>query len=166
MRVLQTLALPLGHDAIEKTRAGDEIRTHDLLLGKETYYHCTTPAFSGSTFSRECRDTESNCGHRDFQSRALPTELSRPDGLSLSVRDFTLGYRDCQARFVYRAERSETETKRLLTSTCFRTTMPAYTKPYVIGVKDINGRGNLPYYLLSCRLLRANALTMREDNYV
>ena len=28
-------------------------------------------------FSRECRDTESNCGHRDFQSRALPTELSR-----------------------------------------------------------------------------------------
>ena len=26
---------------------------------------------------RECRDTELNCGHRDFQSRALPTELSR-----------------------------------------------------------------------------------------
>ena len=77
---------------------------------------------------RECRDTESNCGHRDFQSRALPTELSRPDGLSLSVRDFTLGYRDCQARFVYRAERSEAETKLLLTSTCFHTTMPAYTE--------------------------------------
>jgi hypothetical protein len=38
MRVLQTLALPLGHDA-EKTRAGDGIRTHDLLLGKETFYH-------------------------------------------------------------------------------------------------------------------------------
>lgn len=39
MRVLQTLALPLGHDAIAKTRAGDGIRTHDLLLGKETFYH-------------------------------------------------------------------------------------------------------------------------------
>jgi hypothetical protein len=39
MRVLQTLALPLGHDAIKKTRAGDGIRTHDLLLGKETFYH-------------------------------------------------------------------------------------------------------------------------------
>ena len=24
-----------------------------------------------------CRDTESNCGHEDFQSSALPTELSR-----------------------------------------------------------------------------------------
>ena len=44
IRVLQTLALPLGHDAIWQTRAGDGIRTHDLLLGKETYYHCTTPA--------------------------------------------------------------------------------------------------------------------------
>ena len=27
---------------------------------------------------RECRDPGSNWGHRDFQSRALPTELSRP----------------------------------------------------------------------------------------
>ena len=58
--------------------AGDGIRTHDLLLGKETYYHCTTPAFSWSMISdRECRDPGSNWGHRDFQSRALPTELSR-----------------------------------------------------------------------------------------
>ena len=39
MRVLQTLALPLGHDAVATTRAGDGIRTHDLLLGKETFYH-------------------------------------------------------------------------------------------------------------------------------
>ena len=35
MRVLQTLALPLGYVAL---RAGDGIRTHDLLLGKETFY--------------------------------------------------------------------------------------------------------------------------------
>jgi hypothetical protein len=67
MRVLQTLALPLGDVAryitfwlarngspgtnlpavYWKTRAGDGIRTHDLLLGKETYYRCTTPAFFG-----------------------------------------------------------------------------------------------------------------------
>ena len=39
MRVLQTLALPLGHDAVANCRAGDGIRTHDLLLGKETFYH-------------------------------------------------------------------------------------------------------------------------------
>ena len=79
-------------------RAGDGIRTHDLLLGKETYYHCTTPAFLVSVSDRECRDPGSNWGHRDFQSRALPTELSRPDLYLLSVRDFTRGYRDCQAR--------------------------------------------------------------------
>ena len=48
---------------------------------------------------RECRDPGSNWGHRDFQSRALPTELSRPDIFLLSVRDFTRGYRDCQADF-------------------------------------------------------------------
>ena len=36
MRVLQTLALPLGYVAL---RAGDGIRTHGLLLGKETFYH-------------------------------------------------------------------------------------------------------------------------------
>ena len=30
--------------AILHVWAGDGIRTHDLLLGKETYYHCTTPA--------------------------------------------------------------------------------------------------------------------------
>jgi hypothetical protein len=48
MRVLQTLALPLGHVAKAKPagqppaglffRAGEEIRTLDLLLGKETFY--------------------------------------------------------------------------------------------------------------------------------
>jgi hypothetical protein len=38
MRVLQTLALPLGHVAEGKIRAGDGARTHDLLLGKETFY--------------------------------------------------------------------------------------------------------------------------------
>ncbi len=42
MRVLQTLALPLGHVAMQdnflKHRAGDGTRTHDLLLGKEVFY--------------------------------------------------------------------------------------------------------------------------------
>ncbi len=35
------------------------------------------PRFLGNMISRECRDPGSNWGHRDFQSRALPTELSR-----------------------------------------------------------------------------------------
>ena len=44
MRVLQTLALPLGHVAVKevicliKKRAGSETRTRDLLLGKEVFY--------------------------------------------------------------------------------------------------------------------------------
>jgi hypothetical protein len=38
MEVLQTSALPLGYVAIN-TKAGDGIRTHDLLLGKQTFYH-------------------------------------------------------------------------------------------------------------------------------
>ena len=68
---------------------GNDQNRHDLLLGKETYYHCTTPANTVKPSDRECRDPGSNWGHRDFQSRALPTELSRPDILLLSVRDFT-----------------------------------------------------------------------------
>ena len=84
--------------AVLKTRAGDGIRTHDLLLGKETYYHCTTPADYGLLADRECRDPGSDWGHRDFQSRALPTELSRPMYFLLSVRDFTRTYIDCQEK--------------------------------------------------------------------
>ena len=38
IRVLQTLAFPLGHDAMLINRAGDGTRTHDLLLGKEMFY--------------------------------------------------------------------------------------------------------------------------------
>ena len=32
-----------------------------------------------------CREPESNWRHRDFQSRALPTELSRPDAVTRLV---------------------------------------------------------------------------------
>ena len=45
IRVLQTLALPLGYDALYKKQrglnsgAGDEIRTRDIHLGKVTLYH-------------------------------------------------------------------------------------------------------------------------------
>ena len=45
VRVLQTLALPLGYSAIKKTvrafmfGAGNETRTRDIHLGKVTLYH-------------------------------------------------------------------------------------------------------------------------------
>jgi hypothetical protein len=38
-----------------------------------------------ATTLRWCREPGSNWRHRDFQSRALPTELSRPDGQPGSV---------------------------------------------------------------------------------
>src|SRR5512141_45176 len=47
---------------------------------------------------RECRDPGSNWGHRDFQSRALPTELSRPAVWLVSVRNVTRAATYCQAR--------------------------------------------------------------------
>src|SRR5688572_25675524 len=48
--------------SLARRRSTTELRPHFLAC------------FSG----RECRDPGSNWGHRDFQSRALPTELSRP----------------------------------------------------------------------------------------
>ena len=87
----------LLQSAILHIWAGDGIRTHDLLLGKETFYHWTTPACTTCLLGRECRDPGSNWGHRDFQSRALPTELSRRSHIQLlSARDFTRSYMDCQ----------------------------------------------------------------------
>src|SRR6185369_13545080 len=49
---------------------------------------------------RWCREPGSNWRHRDFQSRALPTELSRPDGQPGSVtRRRWRGYHGPQTRF-------------------------------------------------------------------
>ena len=43
IKVLQTLALPLGYSATKKqcepSGAGNEIRTRDIHLGKVTLYH-------------------------------------------------------------------------------------------------------------------------------
>ena len=98
--VLQTGALPLGYSAIlynilcfkhhfhdiycllilkrktahcfpSKVGAGYEIRTRDFHLGKVTLYHWVNPALW-------CPEPESNQRHEDFQSSALPTELSGP----------------------------------------------------------------------------------------
>ena len=90
MRVLQTLALPLGHDADFKNteRAmGFEPTTFSLARRRSTTE--LRPHVLAHLSGRECRDPGSNWGHRDFQSRALPTELSRPDIWLLSVRNFT-----------------------------------------------------------------------------
>ena len=113
MRVLQTLALPLGHDAviscgllIDNMRYQSAIRNHqsgrwdsnprpspwqgDVL---PLYYARRWPGFQA-----ECREPGSDWRHRNFQSRALPTELSRPGNFpSLKRKDFTRAEEDCQA---------------------------------------------------------------------
>ena len=55
-----------------KNGAEDEIRTRDPRLGKAMLYHWAT-----SAYKIECLEPESNQRHEDFQSSALPTELSR-----------------------------------------------------------------------------------------
>ncbi len=82
VKVLQTFALPLGHDTIfyYKLRnafafliflgAGDEARTRYLHLGKVALYRMSYTRIW-------CLRSESNQRHADFQSAALPTELQR-----------------------------------------------------------------------------------------
>ena len=80
MRVLQTLALPLGYVTVWKKEqnvcsfficgAGDEARTRYLHLGKVALYQM-------SYIRKWCLRSESNQRHEDFQSSALPTELQR-----------------------------------------------------------------------------------------
>src|SRR4030066_1107997 len=67
-------------------RAGNGTRTRDLLLGKETFYQLNYARAPGLSTGRECREPESNWRHHDFQSCALPTELSRPGSILLSLR--------------------------------------------------------------------------------
>ena len=80
MRVLQTLALPLGYVTVWKKEqnhcsfficgAGDEARTRYLHLGKVALYQMS--------YARKwCLRSELNQRHADFQSAALPTELQR-----------------------------------------------------------------------------------------
>ena len=97
MRVLQTLALPLGDDAILKNKSGrwDSNPRPSPWQGDvlPLYYARKWPVFQA-----ECREPGSDWRHRNFQSRALPTELSRPGNEpSLKRKDFTRREEDCQA---------------------------------------------------------------------
>ena len=113
MRILQTLALPLGHDALYTTRIatvhipirnplcferamGFEPTTFSLARRRTTTV--LRPQTTAMLSGRECRDPGSDWGHHDFQSCALPTELSRLTLFLLSVRDFTRTYIDCQEK--------------------------------------------------------------------
>ena len=65
----------------QRNGAEDGTRTRDPHLGKVMLYQLShfRPR-RDHRIVRWCREPESNWRHRDFQSRALPTELSRPDG--------------------------------------------------------------------------------------
>ena len=88
MRVLQTLALPLGHVTIFGATiaapfgAADEARTRYLHLGKVALYQMSYGRILETLlgFLDWCLRSESNQWHGDFQSPALPTELQRRTG--------------------------------------------------------------------------------------
>ena len=58
--------------------AEDGTRTRDPHLGKVMLYQLSHFRSKDCAGRRWCREPDSNWRHRDFQSRALPTELSRP----------------------------------------------------------------------------------------
>ena len=61
-------------------KTGFEPATSTLARLRAT--NCATSARVSPDKPVWCREPESNWRHRDFQSRALPTELSRPNGLT------------------------------------------------------------------------------------
>ncbi len=70
----------------QENGAEDGTRTRDPHLGKVMLYQLSHfRSMTRPPTVRWCREPESNWRHRDFQSRALPTELSRPDGQPGSV---------------------------------------------------------------------------------
>ena len=93
IRVLQTLALPLGYVAIWESGAkdlapdilcgaGDGARTRYLHLGKVALYQMSYARVFclRSAQTKWCLRSELNQRHADFQSAALPTELQRRIG--------------------------------------------------------------------------------------
>ena len=79
----KSAVLPLDEGAgVRGRRSGaeDGTRTRDPHLGKVMLYQLSHFRPNVQSTTRWCREPDSNWRHRDFQSRALPTELSRPDG--------------------------------------------------------------------------------------
>jgi hypothetical protein len=74
---------PSLRGATRGSGAEDGTRTRDPHLGKVMLYQLSYFRPVPRAASRRliwCREPDSNWRHRDFQSRALPTELSRPAG--------------------------------------------------------------------------------------
>jgi 2-polyprenyl-6-methoxyphenol hydroxylase-like FAD-dependent oxidoreductase len=84
-----------GSGAFGGRRCGaeDGTRTRDPHLGKVMLYQLSHFRSEIVHLERWCRGPGSNWRHRDFQSRALPTELPRPDGQPrLAARRRSAGY--------------------------------------------------------------------------
>src|SRR6187455_1823526 len=78
----KSAVLPLDEGAAVRKGIGaeDGTRTRDPHLGKVMLYQLSHFRSKDPSTRGWCREPGSNWRHRDFQSRALPTELSRPDG--------------------------------------------------------------------------------------
>ena len=71
IRVLQTLALPLGHVAGGDKRAGNGTRTRDLLLGKEVFYQLNYARSSGLLFEAGSAESQNRTGDTMIFSHVL-----------------------------------------------------------------------------------------------
>ena len=120
MKVLQTSALPLGHVAkkmlivdwrsliftihnLQPSISNSESGRRDSNPWPSPWQGDVIPLNyarkfrSAPTANRECREPESNWRHHNFQSCALPTELSRLIHFVKCRPDFTRVTLDCQA---------------------------------------------------------------------
>ena len=66
-----------GPQVVEKNGAGERTRTADLRITNALLYQLSYTSSVPGVCLLWCRPAESNCGHTDFQSVALPTELGR-----------------------------------------------------------------------------------------
>ena len=96
-------------------RAGEEIRTLDLLLGKETFYHWTTPAKFGLTLLAESAERQNRTDDTAIFSRVLYQLSYLGQYLVVKRQDFTSRLGDCQAEVVMKIKSKPGLSKRYAT---------------------------------------------------
>ncbi len=117
----------------EGSGAEDGTRTRDPHLGKVMLYQLShfRPIRTNNRPAPclWCREPDSNWRHRDFQSRALPTELSRPAG-AVRILDHILASRHNLRPWDHRlAQHYRFFTRRCLTETFARARLKSAEPP-------------------------------------
>ena len=102
VRVLQTLALPLGHDAVKKTERAMRFELTTFSLARRRTTTVLRPQVD--RLYQPCAETQNRTVDTAIFSRVLYQLSYLGDILWLSVRNFTLGVWDCQASLLLHCE--------------------------------------------------------------